>query len=89
MIFIAVPGESRCGADWPAAISPTTGRLTGALALASATSAARTAYPSIAVLSKRGRLIVELMSSQIARSRASRMCWLNGGSCSTQLSRYS
>jgi hypothetical protein len=29
MIFIAVPGDSRCGAAAPAAISPTTGRLTG------------------------------------------------------------
>ena len=31
MIFIAVPGDSRCVAALPAAISPTTGRLSGAL----------------------------------------------------------
>ena len=56
---------------------------------ASATSTARTAYPSMAELSNLGRSTVEVMSSQRLRPRASSRCWLKGGSSLTQLSRYS
>ena len=43
MIFMTVPGDSRCGADPPAGTSPTTGSRTGRRSVAYWTSAARTA----------------------------------------------
>ena len=87
MIFIAVPGESRCGAAPPAGTSPTTGRRTGRTSVAYWTSAARTAYPSMAELSKRGSASEETTSSQMLRPSASRTCWPNGISSSTAESR--
>ena len=50
MIRMAAPAPSACAGGWPAAISPVTGSLTGT----SARSSARTAYPSIALLSAGG-----------------------------------
>ena len=58
MIFIAVPGDSRCGAGWPGRDLPDHRQADRRVrARPSATSAARTAYPSIAELSNRGRLM--------------------------------
>ena len=43
MILTAVPGDRARIEDWPAPISPTTGRVTGVSSLAAATSSATTA----------------------------------------------
>src|SRR4051812_1451633 len=71
MIFTEVPGDIASSCACPAPISPTTGRCTGASALAVTTSAWRTAYPSIAELSNDGRLIGATTSSATASPRAS------------------
>ena len=63
MILAALPRASVRGPAWPAPISPTTGSSTGCSALAAATSALWTAYPSIAELSKLGSDIVATTSS--------------------------
>ena len=80
MIFAAVPGESASSRAWPAPISPTTGSTTGDSSLAPATSAATTAYPSIAELSKLGSAISETTSSAAGRPRASSSGWGYAGS---------
>ena len=55
MIRTQVPGRDREGAVSPAGTSPRTGRVTGAPGVAAATSAAWTAYPSMAELSNGGQ----------------------------------
>ena len=62
MIRTAPPGASAAGRDEPAAASPATGSTTGASAQAPATSAARTAKPSMEELSKPGRATGEATS---------------------------
>ena len=72
MILAAVPGESASRLAWPAPISPTTGSHTGVvLASREATSAATTAYPSIAELSNDGSAIGDTTSSAAGRPSAS------------------
>ena len=56
MIRMTCPRRSTCRVVSPAATSPSTGRTTGRSGLAPASSAARTAYPSIAELSKPGQV---------------------------------
>jgi hypothetical protein len=87
MIFIAVPGDSGCCAACPAGTSPTTGKITGRSPVADATSSAITAYPSIAELSKPGRLMPAMMSSHRLSPTESSSCWPNGGSSSIWPSR--
>src|SRR6478609_7377779 len=75
MILAAVPAGSSRSAAWPAPISPTTGRCTGASAVAVTVSACRTAYPSIAELSNDGRLTCATTSSATTRPSASIRGW--------------
>jgi hypothetical protein len=83
MILTAVPGDRAMIEDWPAPISPTTGRVTGVSSLAPATSSATTAYPSIAELSKLGSEIGATTSSARASPRASISGCGNAGSGET------
>ena len=79
MILAAVPGESASRLACPAPISPTTGRCTGASAVAVTTSACRTAYPSMAELSNDGSATAATTSSATARPSASISgCWKAG-----------
>ena len=83
MILAAVPGARVRGPAWPAPISPTTGSSTGCSALAVATSACRTAYPSIAELSKLGSDMVATTSSAHTSPSASRRGTSTGASART------
>ena len=74
MIRTASPGPTARVATPPAATSPTTGSRTaepGTSGSAADTSTARTAYPSIAELSKPGRSTSEVTSSQRTSPRHS------------------
>ena len=59
MMRIAVPGSSAPGSPGAAAISRAIGRVTGAASVAGATSAARTANPSICELRNGGSAMGE------------------------------
>src|SRR3712207_3740255 len=75
MIFAAAPGPRASSPACPAPISPTTGSVTGDVGDAPATSSRRTAYPSIAELSKLGKAMGATTSSAHARPRASSSGW--------------
>jgi hypothetical protein len=80
MMRAASPGPTgRLGAS-PAAISAITGRRTGAWAVAAAMSAARTAYPSMAELSKPGRSTRDATSVAATSPAASLSGTTTGGS---------
>ena len=78
MIRSTWPGRSTCRRVSPAAMSSATGSTTGAARVAPASSAARTAYPSIAELSKPGRSVVATTS----RARTSPSADPTGTLCS-------
>ena len=74
MMRAAWPGPTWSRSAWPAATSPTTSRTAGNSSLAPATSATRTAYPSMELLSKGGRETGTVTSSTRTQPWASSSC---------------
>ena len=86
MIRIASPGPTATVGAWPAGRSPTTRSRTGAPGAAADVSAARTAYPSIAVFANGGTDSEVTTSSASTRPSASRLGHSTGVSDSTAVS---
>ena len=82
MIRSAVPGSTAASGARPAGTSPRTRRTTGASRLASATSPARTAKPSIALLGQGGTVRAERTGSASTRPAAPARSTTSAGSAS-------